>query len=165
MLNNNLKKIVEYVKNNMFVFIWLSVISIVAIGLFLPEVIEYSESPRFCVKCHSMKDQYDSWEHSLHKNFKCIDCHLPNDNFINHYIWKGIDGTKDLVSETLGLKEWWKIHLSEHGKKVLQSNCIRCHEGLVSHIDKKRNCIDCHKTVTHKNTALTCSFNTDVKKE
>lgn len=160
----NIEKILNYLRRNIFIFGWFFIIIFVFAGLFVPKIVRYSESPEFCVKCHSMKDQYDSWNHSLHKNLKCIDCHLPNDNFVNHYVWKGIDGTKDLVSETLGLKEWWEIHLSEHGKKVLQSNCVRCHEGLLAHMDKKRNCIDCHRTITHKKTALTCSFNTDEKK-
>lgn len=164
MRKDKFKKIIQYVISNIFVFSWIFIISAVLVGVLSHKVIKYTESPEFCVKCHSMKEQYETWSHSLHRNFKCVDCHLPNDNFVNHYVWKGIDGTKDLISETMGLKEWWEIHLSEHGKKVLQSNCIRCHEGIVSHIDKKRNCIDCHKTVTHKNTALTCSFNTNDKK-
>lgn len=148
-------------KKSLFISLWFFIIVIAFSGLFFKRLIVYTESPQFCIKCHSMQEQYDAWKHSVHKNFKCIDCHLPNDNLANHYLWKAIDGTKDLVSQTFGFKEWWKIHISNHGRKILQLNCIRCHEGLVMHINKNRNCIDCHKNISHKRTAFICSFNSD----
>lgn len=115
-----------------------------------PHLIEHTETPQFCGLCHSMKPQHSAWEHSAHRTARCIDCHLPNDNAVNHYFWKTIDGNKDVFYEFSGLREHDEIKLSPHGHRVLQANCIRCHEGFVDHIDQKRACIDCHRTIGHK---------------
>jgi len=115
-----------------------------------PHLIELTETPKFCGSCHSMDPQHTAWEHSAHRQARCIDCHLPNDNPANHYFWKSIDGNKDVFYEFSGLREHDEIKLSPHGHKVLQGNCIRCHEGMVTHVDKDRACIDCHRTVGHK---------------
>lgn len=125
-----------------------------AAGVFMlfgpPKMIELTETPQFCGLCHSMKPQHEAWAHSAHRAARCIDCHLPNDNAVNHYFWKSIDGNKDVFYEFSGLREHDEIKLSAHGHRVLQSNCIRCHEEYVSRIDNKRACIDCHPTAGHK---------------
>lgn len=157
-----LEKIKKYISKNIFPVFWGSLLMIVAASAALPRILDYSESPAFCGVCHSMKQQSQTWEHSRHRGVKCIDCHLPNDNLPEHFFWKGIDGTKDVISQTLGLKEEDEIRLSEHGKKVLQSNCVRCHKDIVSHIDNKRSCVDCHRGIHHRYTAAACSFNTEV---
>ena len=127
------------------------------------DLVRYSESPQFCALCHSMKDQHQAWTYSAHRQAKCIDCHLPNDNLANHFVWKGIDGIKDVVSEFAGLKEDQEIKLSKHGEKVLQSNCLRCHEHMASLINNTRSCTDCHKASGHKITAAVYVENTEVK--
>ena len=119
------------------------------------QLVELSETPRFCGLCHSMKPQHSAWEHSAHRSARCIDCHLPNDNAVNHYVWKTIDGNKDVFYEFSGLREHDEIKLSTHGHKVLQANCIRCHETTVSHIDTRRACVDCHRTAGHKRQGMT----------
>ena len=116
-------------------------------------LIMLTETPQFCGLCHSMKGQHKDWVWSAHRGARCIDCHLPNDNALNHYFWKTIDGNKDVFFEFSGLREHDEIELSAHGRRVLQANCIRCHEELSSHIDTKRACIDCHRTVGHRMTA------------
>lgn len=145
------------IKNLILILVLLSIpLIIIAIKL-----IKFTEEPEFCGKCHSMAEQYKNWSHTAHKKIKCVDCHLPNDNIINHYVWKGIDGIKDVISETFSLKEDYEIHLSEHGKKVLQQNCIRCHSEIVSHIDTKRNCFECHRNISHKMITNFCNFNSN----
>ncbi len=164
-MHDIIKKLKKIIKENVFAFFWTGIF-VVIIGItFFPKALKYSETPQFCASCHVMKKQYESWLHSKHRGFKCVDCHLPNDNIVNHYIWKSIDGTKDLISNTLGLKDEDEIFLSNHGHKVLQQNCIRCHKDMVDHIDTKRSCIDCHRTEKHRNTALFCSLNTEVEDE
>lgn len=120
-----------------------------------PHLIGVTETPKFCGLCHSMKPQHSAWEHSAHRSARCIDCHLPNDNAVNHYVWKTIDGNKDVFYEFSGLREHDEIKLSAHGHRVLQGNCIRCHESTVAHIDNKRACIDCHRTAGHKRQGMT----------
>lgn len=104
------------------------------------------------MKCHVMESAYEAWIHSgAHRRIKCVDCHLPNDNQVMHYIWKTIDGVKDVVVFHSG-KVPEQITLSSHGKKALQANCIRCHEVAVTMIDKERKCWECHRRITHKLT-------------
>jgi cytochrome c nitrite reductase small subunit len=78
-----------------------------------------------------------------------VDCHLPNDNLINHLIWKGIDGTKDVVS-FYGRLYPDLIKISEHGKKTVKENCIRCHDEMVSRMKVEgKDCWTCHRQTTH----------------
>lgn len=116
-----------------------------------PQLLAKSERPEFCAKCHVMESQYEAWFHSgAHRRNQCVDCHLPYDNQAAHYVWKSIDGMKDVVVFYSG-KVPDPIQISDHGKKTIQANCIRCHEEAVSMIDNQRTCWDCHRRVMHKN--------------
>jgi cytochrome c nitrite reductase small subunit len=102
-----------------------------------------------------MEAEYEAWIHSgAHRRKECIDCHLPNENMAVHYLWKVIDGGKDLLIFHSG-KISEQIKISSHGKKVLQSNCIRCHETTVMLMDQDRQCWDCHRRITHLHTGIT----------
>jgi cytochrome c nitrite reductase small subunit len=68
-----------------------------------------------------------------------------------HYIWKSIDGMKDVGFFFSGLAPE-RIKITEHGKKVLQANCIRCHETTVNMINQERPCWDCHRRIAHTRT-------------
>lgn len=117
------------------------------------KIYKYSESPTFCNSCHVMNYQYNNFIHNgAHQNKICIDCHLPNDNFANHLLWKGIDGTKDVIYFYGGLYSD-EIKISKHGKNVVRENCISCHSEMVSRINTSgRSCTDCHRRHTHKHT-------------
>lgn len=117
-----------------------------------PQLLAKSESPEFCASCHVMEDQHSAFMHSgAHRRNKCVDCHLPNDNVAMHYIWKSIDGMKDVLFFQSGhVPE--RITLSDHGAKVVKANCIRCHSELVSQMDTSRNCWSCHRRITHTGT-------------
>ena len=65
-------------------------------------VLEKTSSPEFCNSCHVMNSQYESWFMTgLHRNIKCVDCHLPNNNTANHIIWKGIDHYPQISGDSL----------------------------------------------------------------
>ena len=103
----------------------------IAVVLFLlhgpPKLLAKSESPDFCAGCHVMQAEFESWSHEgAHRREKCVDCHLPNDNTAVHYVWKSIDGMKDVLFFYSGMVPE-RITLTDHGATVLQSNCIRCH--------------------------------------
>ncbi len=116
----------------------------------LPRLAEKTESGDFCGLCHVMELEKKAWEVSSHQLFKCVDCHLPNDNFLSHYFWKAFDGLKDLVFFYTG-KVPEEIKASEHAKKVIGENCLRCHYYTVSRIDfAGRYCWDCHWSLIHK---------------
>lgn len=120
-----------------------------------PKIVAKTNTAEFCAKCHVMEEQYIAlMKGGLHNSLKCVDCHIPNDSKINFYIWKGIDGTKDVTYFYSRIVRE-RITLSEHGKKTVQSNCIRCHEGMISRITiAERHCWDCHKRVSHRQTGL-----------
>jgi len=137
-------------------YVAIAAISAALIGLFVmlgpPKLLAKSESPDFCASCHVMEAQHTAFMHAgAHRRFKCVDCHLPNDGLASHYIWKSIDGMKDVLFFYSG-KVPEKITLSEHGAKVVKANCVRCHETLVSQMDTSRNCWSCHRRVTHTGT-------------
>jgi len=121
------------------------------VGFGPPDVVHKTSSPEFCVTCHAMADQHDAWQKSaLHRHLKCVDCHLPNNNKVNHLVWKSIDGTKDLVMNTLGMIGD-PIGISGHGAGVAQANCVRCHGHMASHVNTtERNCWSCHRRVSHR---------------
>jgi len=128
----------------------------VFVSLFLmmtsQDALAFADSPDYCMKCHVMESAYEAWVHAgAHRRIKCVDCHLPNENKAMHYIWKTIDGVKDVVVFHSG-KVPEQITISSHGKQVLQANCIRCHEVAVMMIDKERKCWECHRRITHKLT-------------
>jgi cytochrome c nitrite reductase small subunit len=112
----------------------------------------------YCISCHVMQAEYEAWMHSgAHRRKECVDCHLPNENKAVHYLWKSIDGVKDLIVFHSG-KIPEQIKISSHGEKVLQSNCIRCHETTVMLMDQTRKCWNCHRRITHFHTGITETY-------
>jgi len=125
---------------------------VLVLFLFLgpPKLLAKSERPDFCKGCHVMESNYEAWAHSgAHRRKKCVDCHLPNNNVGIHYIWKSIDGLKDVLFFYSG-KVPERIGLTSHGEKVLQANCIRCHEDATELINHGRKCWGCHRRIAHK---------------
>ncbi len=124
--------------------------------VFMPGgIFEHSESPEFCASCHLHEKHYDTWRKTgAHSTKKCVDCHLPNDNIIEHFAWKSIDGLHDVALFFTGnFSDDPKA--SARAKNVIQSNCIRCHSEIVSKIDSKnRNCWDCHRIFNHKTAGI-----------
>jgi cytochrome c nitrite reductase small subunit len=124
------------------------VIAFVLVGP--PHVLARSESPAFCVGCHTMESEYEAWIHTgAHRRKDCVDCHLPNQNAAMHYLWKSIDGTKDVLLQYSGTYPA-EIKLSSHGREVVQGNCIRCHSTTVELINPERTCWECHRRLMHR---------------
>lgn len=120
-----------------------------------------SDNSETCVNCHIMAPQYASWNHSSHREVaNCNDCHVPHDNFVNKYYFKGKDGIRHASIFTARM-EPQVIMIRDEGKQVVHNNCIRCHENQI--IDAKlsayvpqhhknfedRLCWDCHREVPH----------------
>jgi len=126
-----------------------------ATGLFVafgpPQLMARTETPEFCGSCHVMQAQYEAWTHEgAHRRILCVDCHLPHDNTVSYYVWKSIDGMKDVVVFHSG-RVPEPIEISERGQGFVQGNCVRCHAGIVDRmLNKKRNCWDCHRRLNHK---------------
>ena len=137
---------------NLKYFLVIALIGL-AMGIFLmlgpPRLLAKSEMPDFCASCHVMEAEYEAWFHEgAHRRINCVDCHLPHNNVAAHYIWKSIDGLKDMVVFYSG-RVPELIEASDHAQHVLQSNCIRCHETSVEMIDNRRQCWSCHRRLMH----------------
>jgi cytochrome c nitrite reductase small subunit len=133
-------------------------IGIVLFTLYMSKAHSYlSDDPEACVNCHIMAPQYATWAHSSHREWaNCNDCHIPQDNIFNKYYFKASDGLRHSTLFALR-KERQVIMILEAGAKVVQNNCIRCHEKQI--IDPKleasvamhratredRRCVDCHR--------------------
>lgn len=128
----------------------LALLASLFLALGPPQLLAKSETPEFCASCHIHEATYEAWfHHGAHRRKSCVDCHLPNDNLANHYLWKGIDGMKDVVLFNAG-RVPDDIRVSKGGRKMIQANCIRCHEAAVEMIAQDRPCWDCHRRVMHK---------------
>jgi len=115
-----------------------------------PRMLARSSEPDFCSGCHVMEAEFQAWAHvGAHRQIKCVDCHLPNQNQFVHYLWKSIDGLKDAVMFYSG-QVADDIEMTPHAKEVLQANCIRCHSTTVSMIDATRDCWNCHRGLQHQ---------------
>ncbi len=123
-----------------------------------------------CNNCHVMDAQYENWYHGAHADVAvCADCHLPHQNIVSYYLFKGYSGMKDVVSFTLKLYPP-AIRATAQTDEIIQANCIRCHqdtvEGILSYPQPfvaaqagtfisaqestfDRNCWDCHRTTAH----------------
>ncbi len=121
----------------------------------LPAFMRFTSTVEFCAGCHVMLDQHEDWFYSgMHRQIACVDCHLPHDNAVRHFVWKGYDGMKDVFYFYTGLVPEM-IHSTAHARKTIQANCERCHEGMVSRIDTGdgMRCWECHRSLYHNRTS------------
>jgi cytochrome c nitrite reductase small subunit len=111
-------------------------------------------APETCANCHVMDSQYENWYHAPHENSaKCVDCHLPHENIAVYYLEKGRQGAKDVFAFTTGNIPI-AIRASDKTRGIIQSNCIRCHQGTVEDVVMGaqpfvRYCWECHRSVSH----------------
>ena len=120
------------------------------------------DDPAACINCHIMSPYYATWSHSAHaRNTTCNDCHVPNDNVISHYAFKGMDGMKH-VAYFVTFNESQTIQAETASAEVIMDNCIRCHKelntrvvrtGRIDYMEAQRGagkaCWDCHREVPH----------------
>ncbi|WP_315352973.1 cytochrome c nitrite reductase small subunit [Phocaeicola abscessus] len=134
-------------------------------GLFLYMLRAHSyltDEPSACVNCHIMTPYYATWMHSSHsRNATCNDCHVPHDNLVSKWFFKGKDGMNH-VSVFLAKGEPQVIQAHEASSQVIMNNCIRCHTQLntefvktgridymMSQAGAGKACWDCHRDVPH----------------
>ncbi len=120
-----------------------------------------SDNPRACMNCHVMAPQFATWERSSHARVAvCNDCHVPQDNPFNKYLFKAMDGTRHSFMFTFRL-EPQVIRIHDAGTAVVQQNCIRCHSHLSQNVKEKlvtldvqkhgggKLCWECHRETPH----------------
>ena len=105
----------------------------------------------FCMSCHSMKEVGATWKQSQHKQFACIECHLPDSNLASQVTYKAAVGMRDLYYETLRSYPD-AIKLTDGGRKIVSENCLRCHFSTVEKTNMASggaSCIQCHRKLVH----------------
>lgn len=113
-----------------------------------------SDDPAACINCHVMRDQFEGWNHSSHREVAvCNDCHTPH-TFPEKYIIKGINGWNHSVAFTLDNYPD-NIQIRDFNADVVQENCVYCHAQLVREIYTSPSgeiveCVTCHRDVGHR---------------
>jgi len=142
-------------------------ISIPALAIFvaiIAYVYEYTSTTNYCgTTCHIMKEAYETQLHSVHREelVGCGDCHLYHGpNIIYSLAYKGYSGMKDVYKNAFDQPV--VLHTSQWSQKVIQKNCLRCHESVVTNINitDGTQCFDCHRNTPHGQG--TQSFGTQV---
>lgn len=113
-----------------------------------------SEDPKACVNCHIMRPQYDGWQKSSHHTTAtCVDCHLPA-AFPQKYFAKARNGW--FHSKAFTLQDFPEpILITPPNAKILQDNCLRCHDALLHDatvVEGAPRCTGCHVDVGHGET-------------
>jgi len=129
-----------------------------------------SDEPAVCLNCHVMTSYYQAWDKSSHAPWTtCNDCHVPQDNLINQYAFKAMDGLYHAASFTTW-SEPQVIRARPGSSKVIMDNCVRCHTPLVTEFAKMnvgyeqvlkgeaKACWDCHTQVPHTNISNLASI-------
>jgi len=131
-----------------------------------------SDDPATCVNCHIMAPYYATWSHSAHgQNTTCNDCHVPHNNSIQKWLFKGTDGLRH-ASVFLMNNEPQVIQTIERSSSVIMNNCIRCHEQLnkefvntgrinykMAQAGEGKACWDCHRETPHGKNSLSSTPN------
>ena len=129
-----------------------------------------TDDPSDCINCHIMNHYYQSWMHSSHGNqTTCNDCHVPQDNMLNKYYFKAVDGLYHSAVFTFKA-EPQVIRAREASSRVIMNNCIRCHAqlntefvntGMIEYTQTQtgegKACWDCHRNVPHTVVSNTAS--------
>lgn len=110
-----------------------------------------SNNPATCVNCHIMRDQFDGWQKSTHHAAAtCNDCHVPHD-LIGKYLTKAEHGLRH--SKGFTLQDFHEpIQIKPSSLDIVQHNCVRCHESLVSELPSHgelSDCAHCHRGIGH----------------
>lgn len=114
-----------------------------------------SNDPTACVNCHVMNEHYDGWlKSSHHAVATCNDCHTPH-SFVGKYWTKAENGYHH--SKAFTLQDFHEpIRIREKNARIVQANCVHCHETMVSELVEHRqgrnhppDCVRCHSDVGH----------------
>lgn len=127
----------------------------VVIGLIIAGIsagsYHFAGTPQFCSSCHSMETVHGAWQQSQHKQFACIECHLPDSNPARQVTYKAAVGMRDLYYETLRSYPD-AIKLTAEGREIVDGNCLRCHFSTVEKTNMasgRASCIQCHRQLVH----------------
>jgi len=110
-----------------------------------------SGDARFCAACHSMEQVYHQWQLTNHKQFACVECHLPDTHIIGKLAYKTKAGLNDYVHEALQAYPA-VLSISEDARPIAEKNCFRCHYSTVENTPMAGaggQCLKCHRYMVH----------------
>ena len=112
-----------------------------------------SAQPGLCIACHSMNDVGRTWQMSNHKQFDCVDCHLPPSNKAGKLFYKTRIGLHDLWHETI--RDYpASLTASRSARSIAGSNCVRCHYSTMERVSAfaggQPDCLKCHRRIVHR---------------
>lgn len=129
----------------------------IALTLFSMGSYHAAGSSTFCLSCHSMQDAGAAWSRSRHKQFGCIECHMPDSNIFAQFIYKAKVGMRDVYHETLRAYPA-AIKVSGEGRDIASENCLRCHASTIEKTfmaGASSTCLTCHQGLVHGSGILT----------
>jgi hypothetical protein len=154
------------------IILTIILIALVVSGFASLRLFDFTQkNPKFCASCHLMKDAFQVWEKSEHRNVNCHDCHHlsvieANMLFIHVILHSPTSVTprhgKVIVGWDFCMKCHWNrderfpkapnINASNlHARHVFvqQIQCSNCH-GYVLHefLPEERLCVKCHEDRT-----------------
>lgn len=113
-----------------------------------------THDPAACANCHIMREQFDGWVKSSHRNVAtCNDCHTPP-GFIAKYATKAANGFWHSFAFTSG-RFHEPIRIKARNWKITENACRHCHKEIVqaiagAHADAAIfSCIRCHNSIGH----------------
>jgi cytochrome c nitrite reductase small subunit len=117
-----------------------------------------SGNPRVCITCHSMDGAGATWQMSNHKQFACVECHMPASGTVPRVVYKMRAGLHDLYHELI--RDYpASLSISATGRRVVNGNCLRCHrstvERPVAFAGERITCTGCHRHTVHHVTRTT----------
>ncbi len=135
------------------------ILVVLGVGLYVTDFTAYlGNNPATCNNCHVMDNVYESWYHAGHSSWTtCNDCHTPHE-LIPKYIVKAQSGYHHVTAFLFGdIPD--AIRAKENSRKIVQENCIYCHQDTVESIlgetmDSERYCFECHRDVAHGERGL-----------
>jgi cytochrome c nitrite reductase small subunit len=112
-----------------------------------------SNDPAACTNCHIMQPQYDSWLNSSHRRTRratTVTCPA----FVGRWTAKADNGF--FHSWAFTFQDFHEpIQIKERNLRILQANCVACHETMVTHLlpdtsgARCASCFTCHHSVGH----------------
>lgn len=114
-----------------------------------------SNDPAACANCHIMREHFDAWNKSSHKNVAtCNDCHTPHD-LVGKYMVKAKNGFWHSFYFTTG-RFPDPLRITGGNREVTADACRYCHAQIVAAIEhpnatekERSNCVRCHEYVGH----------------
>jgi cytochrome c nitrite reductase small subunit len=130
--------------------------------VFVAYMYEHTSTTQYCAtSCHIMKPAGETSFHSVHREenqVNCRDCHIPQNNIPVALVYKGYSGARDIYKNTFDPPD--VLHTTEWSRKIIQENCIRCHQSVVERINTSdgKLCFECHRGEPHDKSPQTFSL-------